>query len=274
VTSVAAQMRAQWASLLPPPVSDEEPSYRRLARESAEFVERAGSAGDPTGWSQFDPTAAWWPERRPWRNWPIPFDDYNWCLLTSYDAGHHQLALTGEQCDRILGLVDDPEAQRLFGPERDGPSASRHIPLPEFPDIHEPPEGLWEPLTPLFAAAVAANEAWWGFEVSRVRGRLLMYDRGSGFLRHTDVRAGYATAKLAASVQLSHGDDYRGGDLVLYPEGNWQPSNGRDRGEWRLSRARGSVCVHPSWVGHEVRPVTRGRRWSATLIVHGDRPFR
>lgn len=65
--------------------------------------------------------------------------------------------------------------------------------------------------------------------------------------------------KLSFSVQLSHPNDYRGGDLLL--------NNGAEL----ISKNKGSMTLFPSHTLHEVTPVTKGVRYSLVGWVIGDK---
>jgi len=62
--------------------------------------------------------------------------------------------------------------------------------------------------------------------------------------------------KLSFTVQLSDPDSYEGGDLVIHDGQTQDPAIIAKR------RAVGSIIVFPSWVLHEVTPVTKGTRRS------------
>lgn len=69
--------------------------------------------------------------------------------------------------------------------------------------------------------------------------------------------------KLSITVQLSDPDTYQGGDLKFLDVGQHpNPAN---------IRARGTVCVFPSLIFHEVTPVTQGIRHSLAGWYEGPR---
>lgn len=65
--------------------------------------------------------------------------------------------------------------------------------------------------------------------------------------------------KLSFSVQLSHPNTYKGGDLLL--------NNGAEV----ISKEKGSITVFPSHTLHEVTPVTEGIRYSLVGWILGDK---
>lgn len=86
-------------------------------------------------------------------------------------------------------------------------------------------------------------------------------DDAGGYIRHVDRGEGPRARrrKLGVSIQLSAPEDYVGGDLVLEPQA--VPIIG--------PRRRGTAIAFPSYVVHEVTPVTRGQRYSLVAWVHG-----
>lgn len=70
--------------------------------------------------------------------------------------------------------------------------------------------------------------------------------------------------KLSMTIQLSRSEDYEGGDLLLYPQ-TFRP--------WPVPRERGLAAVFPSYMIHEVTPVTKGKRYSIVAWTSGP-PWR
>lgn len=71
--------------------------------------------------------------------------------------------------------------------------------------------------------------------------------------------------KLSCTVQLSHPEEYEGGDLQFQtPHGEFTANE---------IKPKGSICVFPSFVTHRVTPVTSGIRQSLVMWNRG-KPFR
>lgn len=88
------------------------------------------------------------------------------------------------------------------------------------------------------------------------------YQSGGYYDWHLDIGTDVTSArKLSASVQLSDGESYEGGDLEFL---NVKTPN--------LPRSIGSIIIFPSYLPHRVRPVTRGIRRSLVAWIHG-KPF-
>ena len=90
------------------------------------------------------------------------------------------------------------------------------------------------------------------------------YGEGDFFDWHSDFSVGPAsTRKLSLSVQLSHGDEYEGGDLEFMINTD----------HVKAPRTKGAVVIFPSFVLHRVTPITAGTRRSMVGWVTGM-PFR
>jgi PKHD-type hydroxylase len=82
------------------------------------------------------------------------------------------------------------------------------------------------------------------------------------FHRHLDMAMGdNKHRKLSFSVQLSDPNSYEGGDLQLHYTD--KPVT--------VSRQQGIINFFPSWLLHEVTPVTSGTRYSLVGWVRGPR---
>lgn len=110
------------------------------------------------------------------------------------------------------------------------------------------------------------NENYFKFDLNQFEPlQFTSYDssRKEFYGQHMDCSMGipHATAsrKLSITLQLSSGDDYEGGDLLLYQ--SKEPAI--------APKKKGQLVVFPSYVLHEVTPVTKGTRYSLVTWVHG-----
>jgi PKHD-type hydroxylase len=67
--------------------------------------------------------------------------------------------------------------------------------------------------------------------------------------------------KLSISIQLTNPEEYEGGELKLY-DGDEDKTNVMDK-------TQGTLIIFPSYVLHEVMPVTKGTRNSLVAWVTG-----
>ena len=79
----------------------------------------------------------------------------------------------------------------------------------------------------------------------------------------SDVQAFYGlTRKLTFSIQLSDENSYEGGDLIFHTAGLTDK---------QAKREKGTITFFPSFMMHEVTPVTSGTRYSLVGWVHGPK---
>jgi PKHD-type hydroxylase len=110
------------------------------------------------------------------------------------------------------------------------------------------------------------NNRFFGFDIQGLHEgiQFTKYNAPGGkYGKHIDCEIGTEVRKLSFTLQLSDPNHYEGGDLSLIPGDI--PIN--------MSREQGHVAIFPSYVLHEVTPVTKGTRYSLVSWVTG-KPFR
>ena len=86
------------------------------------------------------------------------------------------------------------------------------------------------------------------------------YEAPSGkYGKHVDRGTNMAVRKLSISIQLTNPEEYEGGELYLYDD---------DKGNL-MDKTQGTLIIFPSYVLHEVMPVTKGERNSLVTWVTG-----
>jgi PKHD-type hydroxylase len=86
------------------------------------------------------------------------------------------------------------------------------------------------------------------------------YEAPSGkYGKHVDRGMNIPVRKLSISVQLTNPEEYEGGELYLYDD---------DKGTV-MDKAQGTLILFPSYILHEVMPVTKGTRNSLVTWVTG-----
>jgi PKHD-type hydroxylase len=86
------------------------------------------------------------------------------------------------------------------------------------------------------------------------------YEAPSGkYGKHVDRAINIPVRKLSISIQLTDPKEYEGGELYLYDE---------DKGTL-MDKTQGTLIMFPSYVLHEVMPVTKGERNSLVTWVTG-----
>jgi len=88
------------------------------------------------------------------------------------------------------------------------------------------------------------------------------YEAPSGkYGKHVDRAMNIPVRKLSISIQLTNPEEYEGGELKLY--------NGDDKEASVMDKTQGTLIIFPSYVLHEVMPVTKGERNSLVTWVTG-----
>ncbi len=90
------------------------------------------------------------------------------------------------------------------------------------------------------------------------------YDAPTGcYGKHIDKSLGKNIRKLSLTIQLSSPNDYTGGDLCFTFSENQEI----------MLKEQGKLIMFPSYVVHEVTPVTQGTRYSLVAWISG-KPFK
>ena len=78
--------------------------------------------------------------------------------------------------------------------------------------------------------------------------------------KHIDRAYDFLIRKLSLSIQLTDPNQYEGGQLILY----------EDEKGTEMKKEQGTLVMFPSWMLHEVKPVTKGERNSLVAWVTGN----
>jgi PKHD-type hydroxylase len=79
------------------------------------------------------------------------------------------------------------------------------------------------------------------------------------YKKHIDRRFNDIIRKLSLSIQLTDPNEYKGGELILYEDGKGT----------EMKKEQGILVLFPSYILHEVKPVTKGERNSLVAWVTG-----
>lgn len=110
-----------------------------------------------------------------------------------------------------------------------------------------------------------ANERFFKFELNRIESlQYTVYEKGQFYKEHMDMsyrNPNNAIRKLSFTMQLTDPDEYEGGELKI-----------KHSSDSVIARkTRGSITFFPSYIIHEVTPVTKGVRKSLVGWVTGPR---
>jgi len=112
---------------------------------------------------------------------------------------------------------------------------------------------------------VMANRECFGFNLNGMyEFQIGKYGKDNFYAEHMDSNLTNNTAqrKLSISIQLSDSDEYEGGDFVFTKD---IPSPDAE-----LIRKKGTIIVFPSFLYHQVMPVTKGVRYSLVGWYEGN----
>lgn len=110
-----------------------------------------------------------------------------------------------------------------------------------------------------------ANDRFFKFDLNRIESlQYTLYNEGQYYKEHMDMSYRSPTnaiRKLSFSMQLSDPSEYEGGELII--------KHGTDPSI--ANKERGAITLFPSYIMHEVTPVTKGTRRSLVGWVSGPR---
>lgn len=110
-----------------------------------------------------------------------------------------------------------------------------------------------------------ANDKFFKFDLNRIESlQYTVYNKGQYYRDHLDLlyrSSSNAMRKLSFSIQLSDPDSYEGGDLLLKI----------GHAPVTITKTKGTIIFFPSYILHEVTPVTKGTRKSLVGWVTGPR---
>lgn len=107
------------------------------------------------------------------------------------------------------------------------------------------------------------NERFFGFDIFGLNEGFQFTNYkapGDKYGKHVDRAMNFIVRKLSISIQLTDPKEYEGGELYLYDD---------DKG-LLMDKKQGNLIMFPSYVLHEVMPVTKGERNSLVTWVTGN----
>jgi predicted 2-oxoglutarate/Fe(II)-dependent dioxygenase YbiX len=173
------------------------------------------------------------------------------------DVATAPLLTPGECAAIVAGLAEPWHELRVQATAGEGPIGSQLHRATVVPEVrrglaHPVPGGDAGPLvTRIGERVVAMNTEVFGFTLLGIEApvQVLRYrgESADGYVAHMDLAASRPLRKLSFSLLLSDPDDFEGGDLVF-------------SSAIPPSRVQGTLTVFPSYLVHQVSPVTRGVR--------------
>lgn len=206
--------------------------------------------------------------------------NHNWYLDTHRIEtwGFAHGAFTPEECDKIIEIGTTSKNCTPLSRALTGGLTSDSLKNSNIKDnlkkirrsytswIHSnAPENFWifQKLTDIIKGV---NDRLFQFDLVEIQSlQFTCYDgaeKGT-YVKHIDqmLDSSGFPRKLSISIQLSDEKNYKGGDLLIH-DGD-KPK--------KTFRSRGTAIFFPSYVLHEVKPVTEGIRYSLVIWVTGPK---
>jgi PKHD-type hydroxylase len=165
-------------------------------------------------------------------------------------------AFTKEECQKIINIAKD---KGLIKGKTTGESDVRDSKI-SWLYPNDKMDWVFRRITDI---ALNLNERFFKFDLFGINEGLQFtnYEAPSGkYGKHIDRAVNMAVRKLSISIQLTNPEDYEGGELKLY--------DGEENGTV-MDKSQGTLVLFPSYVLHEVMPVTKGERNSLVTWVTG-----
>ena len=167
-------------------------------------------------------------------------------------------AFTKEECQTIINIAKD---KGLIKGKTSG----------DIKDVREskiswlyPVDGIDWVFRRVTDITLNLNERFFKFDLFGINEgfQFTNYEAPSGkYGKHVDRGMNIPVRKLSISIQLTNPEEYEGGELKLY-DGDDDKANVMDK-------TQGTLIIFPSYVLHEVMPVTKGERNSLVTWVTG-----
>jgi PKHD-type hydroxylase len=190
-------------------------------------------------------------------------------VMTPYSTPMEPLAwwdgaFTESELDWLQNYAKSSDTAAFVG-GRENNSVNKSIRRSQVSWLQNTQEATWV-FAKLADVASELNAKFFRFDLTGFGEALQMtnYNSSEGGMYgwHVDY-GGNISRKLSLVVQLSHPTDYEGGELQLKTDANGLT----------VKKQRGFIVAFPSYVLHQVTPVTKGNRQSLVAWISGP-PFK
>ena len=204
--------------------------------------------------------------------WMYPEQKYNQTAFACYDSsnsshfcqkGENWGAFRSDECEWIISLSKNLVKRQGYKVQSLEPRY-RQVTAWGIDQTKET-NWIWQRL---INNVITANNRWWNYDIVGILETLELhyYDstnnsstRKDYYDLHTDNEYPFSCRKISFSVELSDPNTYQGAQLNLYVKET--PSI--------LPKTRGTMIMFPSFILHEVTPISEGKRWSLVGWVSG-----
>lgn len=165
-------------------------------------------------------------------------------------------AFSPEECEALIQTADSlPERPGTVSAEGVVDTGIRTVEVVDVSDEVAP-----DFYSKLAYLAASVNAFWWKFDLTELSNvEVLRYQEGGHYDEHVDRFGGFQTRKLTSITFLSDKGSYQGGDLLLRTS----------QGIVQTPKDQGTTVFFPSWLPHQVTPVTAGERRVASAWFRG-----
>lgn len=204
-------------------------------------------------------------------------NDFQWSIQIPTFLSH-------EKCDEILETIKTSE-QGTTGCVGDMDEDGNHLENQIIPNVRktteyyllpqkdnefrpDQPNNDWNWLLNKISTIVnMINDKIYHFDIETNDGELKMieYEKGGHYTWHADFNPGICSLrKLVAIVQLTDPSEYEGGEVQFGIQD-------KHTKEWySMNQLKGSLTIFPTFLSHNVTPVTKGTRYVIQELFVGN----
>jgi len=172
-------------------------------------------------------------------------------------------AFTKDECKKIIDIAKKQKLKTgLLGTKNNKDSNVRDSKICWLREEQEEVKWIYRRIADI---VLSINSKFFNFDLLGISESLQFtnYKAPSGkYGKHIDRAYGITVRKLSVSIQLTDPKKYKGGELRLY--------DGADKHGLVMNKNQGTLVVFPSYVLHEVSPVTKGERNSLVAWIQGN----
>jgi PKHD-type hydroxylase len=187
-------------------------------------------------------------------SWPFEIDNVN--LFAFADN-----VFLKEECEKIIKIGKNENLQNAKVGRENNVKIDKKLRKSKITWLNPSKETNWI-FEKICFVSKELNQRYFNFDIfGAIEGiQFTTYQSPSGnYGKHTDNSHGSTIRKLSISIQLSDPNSYIGGELCLYNNEN----------PIIMPKKQGQVIMFPSYVLHEVKPVTKGERISLVVWLTG-----
>ena len=171
------------------------------------------------------------------------------------DYAYWENAFTKEECNTIIKIAKEKGLLKGLTPNKEDIRLSNITWLYSNDNL----EWVFKKITDI---VLNLNEKFFKFDIFGLNEGLQFtnYKAPTGkYEKHIDRSLNNIVRKLSLSIQLTDPKEYEGGDLSLYTAAKGDV----------MKKEQGTLILFPSYILHEVKPVTKGERNSLVSWVTG-----